>query len=141
MSKVPPNWQCTTSGEICEYITSGSRDWKSYYSDRGALFIRTQDISQDHLDLEGVAHVALPDKVEGKRSLIQGGDLLIAITGYTGRVGIVPDGVPEGYVSQSVGLMRLRDPRNAPYLYYFLQSEMHGRKFLKEVTYGIGRQS
>jgi type I restriction enzyme S subunit len=124
---------------MCEYITSGSRDWKSYYSDRGALFVRTQDISQDHLDLQGVACVELPAKVEGKRSLIKAGDILIAITGYTGRVGLVPDRIPEGYVSQSVGLMRLKDPRNAPYLYYFLQSEAHGRKFLKEVTYGIGR--
>jgi type I restriction enzyme, S subunit len=139
MSIHSAGWQDMTTGELCEYITSGSRDWKSYYSNKGSLFVRTQDISHDYLDLEGVAHVSLPEKVEGKRSLLKPGDLLIAITGYTGRVALVPEEIPEGYVSQSVGLMRLKDPRNAPYLHYYLQSEAHGRKYVKKVTYGIGR--
>jgi type I restriction enzyme S subunit len=125
---------------MCEYITSGSRDWKSYYSERGPLFVRTQDINQDRLDLSNVAHVDLPTKVEGKRSRIQPGDLLVTITGANvGKVALVPDEIPEAYVSQSVGLMRLKDRRNGPYLHYYLQSDKTGRKQLLNLVYGIGR--
>jgi type I restriction enzyme, S subunit len=140
MSQHPKNWQSTTSGEICEYITSGSRDWKSFYSDHGPLFVRTQDINQDRLDLSGVAHVDLPAKVEGKRSRIQSGDLLVTITGANvGKVALVPDEIPEAYVSQSVGLMRLKDKRHGPYLHYYLQSDQTGRKQVLNLVYGIGR--
>ena len=140
MSQLPKDWQSTTSGEMCEYITSGSRDWKSYYSERGPLFVRTQDINQDCLNLSNVAHVDLPANVEGKRSRIQPGDLLVTITGANvGKVALVPDEIPEAYVSQSVGLMRLKDRRNGPYLHYYLQSDKTGRKQLLNLVYGIGR--
>lgn len=140
MSRLLNNWQSTTSGELCEYITSGSRDWKSFYSDQGPLFIRTQDINQDRLDLSKVAHVELPAKVEGKRSRIQSGDLLVTITGANvGKVALVPDEIPEAYVSQSVGLMRLKDKRHGRYLHYYLQSDQTGRKQILNLVYGIGR--
>lgn len=140
MSELHNGWSATSSGEICEYITSGSRDWKSYYSDQGPLFIRTQDINQDCLNLSEVAHVTLPEKVEGKRSRIQPGDLLVTITGANvGKVALVPADIPEAYVSQSVGLMRLKDKRNASYLHYYLQSDRTGRKQVLDMVYGIGR--
>ena len=103
-------WGETTLGELAEYITSGSRDWSRYYADSGAIFIRTQDINQNRLSLKEVAFVKLPEKVEGKRSLIRKGDLLITITGANvGKVAVVEGEVPEAYVSQSVCLVRLKD--------------------------------
>ena len=93
MKALLETWQATTSGDLCEYITSGSRDWRSYYSDRGPLFIRTQNINQDKLDLSEIAHVDLPQNIEGKRSLVKAGDLLITITGANvGKVALVPEG-------------------------------------------------
>jgi type I restriction enzyme S subunit len=106
----------------------------------GAVFIRTQDINKDRLDLTDVARVALPEKVEGKRSRVEPGDLLVTITGANvGKVAVVPEDIPEAYVSQSVGLMRLKDKRWAPYLHYYLQSDYTGRKHLTNLVYGIGR--
>jgi type I restriction enzyme, S subunit len=129
MTAIPAGWQSITSGELCESITSGSRGWKSFYSDDGVLFIRTQDINQDRLDLSEAARVSLPEKVEGKRSLLQAGDILVTITGANvGRVAIVPEGIPEASVSQSVELMRLKEKRLGPFLHCYLQSEQTGRK-------------
>jgi type I restriction enzyme, S subunit len=134
------SFEPTTTRALCEYITSGSRDWKSFYSDTGALFIRTQDINKDRLDLNNAAYVSLPEKIEGKRSRLKAGDLLVTITGANvGKVALVPHGIPEAYVSQSVGLMRLKDPRNGPYLHYYLQGEKAGRKHLLGLVYGMGR--
>jgi type I restriction enzyme S subunit len=140
VSEVLLSWKHTTSGELCQYITSGSRDWKKYYSDEGALFIRTEDINTDKLDLSDAARVALPKNVEGKRSRLEPGDLLMTITGANvGKVAIVPDDIPEAYVSQSVGLMRLRDKRFGKYIYYYLQGERSGRQYVMKMVYGMGR--
>lgn len=140
MSELPQGWVETTSNEVCEYITSGSRDWKKYYSDEGAIFIRTQDINKDVLNFSNVAYVKLPEKVEGKRSRVEPGDLLVTITGANvGKIAVVSDPVPEAYVSQSVGLMRLKDKRIAKFLHYYLQSEEVGRKHLLNMVYGMGR--
>lgn len=140
MSETPDGWVETTSNEVCEYITSGSRDWKKYYSDEGAIFIRTQDINKDVLNFSNVAYVKLPEKVEGKRSRVEPGDILVTITGANvGKVAVVPDPVPEAYVSQSVGLMRLKDKSIAKFLHYYLQSEEVGRKHVLDMVYGMGR--
>ncbi len=140
LKELPRGWVSTISGELCAYITSGSRDWKQFYSSSGALFIRTQDINTDKLILEDVAYVSLPDDVEGKRSLVEPYDLLVTITGANvGKVAAVPEGIPEAYVSQSVGLLKLKDKQLAKFFHYYLQAEEAGRGQLNRMVYGVGR--
>jgi type I restriction enzyme S subunit len=92
---IPSKWIWLRNEVLLKYVTSGSRDWKKYYSNAGSIFIRTQDIKTNALDLEGSAFVKLPDKVEGKRSLVQSGDLLMTITGANvGRVAVSPENIP-----------------------------------------------
>lgn len=47
--------------------------------------------------------------------------------------------MPEAYVSQSVGLMRLWDSTLAPFLHYYLRCPNTGRRHVHEMVYGIGR--
>lgn len=130
----------TTLGELSEYITSGSRDWSKYYADSGAMFIRTQDINQNRLSLDGIAYVKLPAKVEGKRSLVRRGDLLITITGANvGKVAVVENDLPEAYVSQSVCLVRLKDPSLAKFLQLQLIARRGDKSALEAMAYGLGR--
>lgn len=137
---VPSGWLETSLGELAEYVTSGSRDWKKYYADEGALFIRTQDIKTNSLVLDNVPTVSLPEKVEGKRTLIQVGDVLITITGNVGRVAVVEHDIGEAYVSQSVALVRLKDPTLAKYIQLQLLTKHAGKTHLESVSYGLGRQ-
>jgi len=130
----------TTLGALAEYITSGSRDWSKYYAEFGAVFIRTQDINQNRLSLEDVAYVQLPAKVEGKRSLVRKGDLLITITGANvGKVAVVEQEPPEAYVSQSVCLVRLKDPSLAKFLQLQLIARRGEKSALEAMAYGLGR--
>jgi restriction endonuclease S subunit len=130
----------TTLGALSEYITSGSRDWSKYYADAGALFIRTQDINQNRLSLSEVAHVQLPPKVEGKRSLVRKGDLLITITGANvGKAAVVEQELPEAYVSQSVALVRLKDPSFAKFVQLQLIAKSGDKSALEAMAYGLGR--
>ena len=72
-------------GQLSILITSGSRSWKSFYAQTGALFIRSQNIRPGVLNLKDKAYVALPSKTEGSRTAIKFNDILLTITG--GNIG------------------------------------------------------
>ncbi|MBC8017108.1 MAG: restriction endonuclease subunit S [Verrucomicrobia bacterium] len=134
------NFTTSMLGDISEYITSGSRDWSKYYSDTGALFVRTQDINKNRLDTSSSARVALPDKVEGKRTRLKKGDLLVTITGANvGKCAVVDWDIEEAYVSQSVALIRLKCPDSAKFIYHQLTCKDGDQTYLEKAAYGLGR--
>lgn len=136
----PKEWIWMRNESLLKYVTSGSRDWKKYYSNRGSVFIRTQDIKTNFLELTDAAYVNLPHKVEGKRSLVEPGDILMTITGANvGKVAVIPENIPEAYVSQSVALMKLLDNRLSKYLWYYFQSRTYGEGLVGGLVYGVGR--
>ena len=134
---LPPGWQWRTLAELSEYITSGSRGWKSYMTNAGDSFIRSQDIRQDALIFENPAYVTLPKKAEGKRTLVQAGDLLLTITGgNVGKCALVPTLPQDAYVSQHVALIRLREPWLAELVHFWMINAFGGREFLSKYIYG-----
>jgi type I restriction enzyme, S subunit len=140
LPEVPEGWLWVSSRMLFLYVTSGSRDWKKYYSNTGALFIRTQDINKNKLVLDNVAYVNLPDKVEGKRSLLKRNDILIIITGANvGKVALVDRELSEAYVSQSVALARLAIPEIAKFIHMALIADGFGKTQLERMAYGMGR--
>lgn len=140
LPSIPKGWKWIRNNDILYYVTSGSRDWKKYYSDTGAYFIRTQDIKTNKLEIENAAYVNLPENVEGKRSLVQKGDLLMTITGANvGKVAYINDNLPESYVSQSVALMKPVNPKITPYLHLYFQTDVYGSKMISGLVYGVGR--
>ncbi|MGH1450922.1 MAG: restriction endonuclease subunit S [Pseudomonadaceae bacterium] len=127
-------------GDMLSFLTSGSRGWAEYYSSKGDIFIRAQNLNQDNLDLTNVAYVALPEKSEGKRTKVQVGDVLITITGANvTKTGFVKHDLGGAYVSQHVALCRPRPELNTEFLYWFLIAEVAGRRQLNEFAYGAGK--
>nr|WP_299205885.1 restriction endonuclease subunit S [uncultured Brumimicrobium sp.] len=140
LPEIPKDWKWIRNNDLLYYVTSGSRDWKKYYSETGAYFIRTQDIKTNKLQIENAAFVNLPENVEGKRSLVQKGDLLMTITGANvGKVAYIKENIPESYVSQSVALMKPINPRVTPFLHIYFQSDVYGAKMINGLVYGVGR--
>ncbi|MGR5543967.1 restriction endonuclease subunit S [Vibrio sp. PNB22_2_2] len=140
MINIPKSWELCKLDELLEYVTSGSRDWSKYYSEKGANFIRTQDINKNKLSLDKVAKVALPEKVEGKRTLVHKGDILVTITGANvGKCAYVNEQIEESYVSQSVALVRPMDKRMSRFLQRQLISGSGDRTQLQKAAYGMGR--
>jgi type I restriction enzyme, S subunit len=139
-NSIPESWCWTKLGELSLSITSGSRGWAKYYSTKGAIFIRSQDIKTDSLDLNNVAHVSLPNKAEGKRTKVTKGDLLITITGANvAKAACIDRDIDEAYVSQHVGLIRLKNPKMANFIHLCMISSNHGRKQLLDSAYGVGK--
>lgn len=103
-------------GSLCEQVTSGSRGWASFYSDKGALFLRIGNLTRENPNLrfDDVVRVQVPAGGEGARTRLQEGDLLISITADLGIIGSVPPGLGDAYVSQHIALARLSDPAANP---------------------------
>jgi type I restriction enzyme S subunit len=140
LPKIPSTWIWVRNNDLLYYVTSGSRDWKKYYSKNGANFIRTQDIKTNVLVFDNMACVKLPENVEGKRSLVQKGDLLMTITGANvGKIAHVNEEISESYVSQSVALMKPIDVSISSYLHIYFQSNVFGGKMINDSVYGVGR--
>ncbi len=102
-------WSETSLGKISSFITSGSRDWAQYYSDRGDKFIRMTNLVRDGitLNLSDLKFVRLPENFnEGKRTALQHHDILISITAELGKLGWVPDDLGTAYINQHTALVR-----------------------------------
>jgi len=136
-ASLPDGWQWKTLADLSEYITSGSRGWRTYMSNVGDAFIRSQDIKNDALIFETPAFVSLPEKAEGKRTLVRQGDLLITITGgNVGKCAIVPALEQNAYVSQHVALIRLRNVWLTDFIHFWMINSFGGRRFLSRYIYG-----
>lgn len=134
---LPKEWEWKTLETIAEYITSGSRGWKSYMTSTGDAFIRSQDIKHDALVFENPAYVTLPERTEGKRTLVRRGDLLLTITGgNVGKCAVVPAMDGNAYVSQHVALIRLNEPWLSEYVHFWMINTFGGRGFLARYIYG-----
>lgn len=134
---LPLRWEWKTLTDLSEYITSGSRGWKTYMTNAGDSFIRSQDIRQDALIFDSPAFVTLPEQVEGKRTLVLPGDLLLTITGgNVGRCAVVPELPNKAYVSQHVALIRLHEPGLSEFIHFWMINAFGGRAFLARYIYG-----
>ncbi|MFD0725811.1 restriction endonuclease subunit S [Lysobacter brunescens] len=137
---LPEGWVWASVDQLVEFITSGSRGWAEHYSKRGAIFIRSQNINRDWLDLSDVAHVDPPRNTEGARTRVQKGDLLLTITGANvGKSAVVEVELEEAYVSQHVALIRPVVLEHSNYLHLFLTCKAGGRGQLDKAAYGAGK--
>ena len=92
-----------TIGDYCA-VKSGFAFKSAWWQDEGTKVIRIGDIEQGCLNLETCAHVAT-DKIEvAKDFIVQGGDLVIAMTGATiGKFSMIPKTQEPILVNQRVG--------------------------------------
>jgi type I restriction enzyme S subunit len=119
------------------FLTSGSRGWAEFYTDRGAIFIRSLDVRMNELNTNEVAYVAPPCSAESRRTKVEAGDVLLTITGSCiGRVCEVPSGLGEAYISQHVSLIRLESSLNPTFLSFFLSLPFGGQLQISKMQYG-----
>jgi type I restriction enzyme S subunit len=135
---IPENWVWCRLGDICDLITSGSRNWNQYYSDKGDLFIRSQNIKNSILNLENRAFVQLPNSAEGQRTKVLLNDILITITGAGVSNCAIVNTVDweNAYVSQHVALIRLIVANISAWCHHCIISESIGKSQFKDLIYG-----
>ncbi len=133
----PAQWALCTYRSLTSLVTSGSRGWKDFYADSGAIFIRTQNIKTDRLVLNDVAFVNLPKSTEGMRSQVLKDDILITITGANvTKAARIESQIPEAYISQHIALTRPRWPAMSRWLHLCFISRGSARGTLEQLAYG-----
>ena len=135
---VPEDWEVKALGDLKPFVTSGSRGWAAFYSDRGSLFVRITNMLRDsiYLDLENQQFVNLPvESSEGTRTQLQVHDVLISITADIGIVSYVDQHVPApAYINQHIALVRFDQTKTcSKFVSYFLASE-EPQKFFRAST-------
>ena len=126
LGEVPAHWERCRLRNVVSEVTTGSRGWSSYASDKGPLFIRVANLSRGSLQLRfnDVVRLNLPNTSEVTRTRVEAGDLLVSVTAYIGSVGVVPEEFEEAYVSQHVARCQ---PRPGPvFSMAWLRSPLHG---------------
>lgn len=136
----PQNWEWVRLFDLSKEITSGSRGWAEFYSAQGSKFIRAQNIRFGKLDLKEIAYVELPESVEGKRTSVEKGDLLLVITGAgVTNPALLDQELGETFVSQHVGLVKVVNPEISNWILFCLMAESACRGELLDKAYGAGR--
>ena len=135
---IPVDWEVKQIRDMTPFVTSGSRGWAAFYSDRGAPFIRITNLSRDciYLDLEDLRFVNLVrNESEATRTQLQDGDVLISITADIGIIGYVSVNVPKpAYINQHIALVRFDPDQTDPkFVSYFLASE-NPQKLFRALT-------
>lgn len=114
-----------TIGDYCA-VKSGFAFKSAWWQEEGTKVIRIGDIEQGCLNLETCAHIA-NDKIEiAKDFIVQGGDLVIAMTGTTiGKFSMIPKTQEPILVNQRVGKFFLSDNpiEKVPFIYCTLKQE------------------
>ena len=131
---IPEEWDVVQLGDLKPFVTSGSRGWASFYSERGSLFVRITNLSREsiYLDLADSKYVKLPPEAsEGVRTQLNEHDVLISITADIGMVGYVDASVPTpSYINQHIALVRFDPSRTSgKFVSYFLASEKPQKLF------------
>ena len=131
---IPEDWEVRRIGELKPFITSGSRGWAEFYSDRGAPFIRITNLVRTSifLDLKDLRLVNLPkDASEGTRTQLHDDDVLISITADIGIISYVSPDVPKpAYINQHIALVRFDASIISPkFVAYFLASDKPQKLF------------
>lgn len=138
---IPDDWSVCELGDLAPYVTSGSRGWAEYYSDRGDLFVRITNLSRStiYIDQADLKFVQIPDgDSDGQRTALIDGDLLISITADIGIIGYVDSSLSKpAYINQHIALVRFKDPEvDSKYLSYFLAGEVTQRLFQRSTDQG-----
>lgn len=115
-------WKIKTIGDMIDFLTSGSRGWAKYYSDKGDLFLRIQNVGYNKLRLDDLCFIDTPNTAEAKRTKVIPGDIIMSITADLGRTAVIPENFPAAFINQHLAILRLSKDYNPNYVSAFIAS-------------------
>lgn len=135
-------WERKKLGEVAEKINSGKTPLggESVYTEKGILFIRSQNVNDDKLSFENSTFISQEINNAMKNSVVLPNDILLNITGASlGRSCVVPDNFSIGNVNQHVCIIRI-DKNNDPRFIQPILSSAKGQNIFLSLQTGSGRE-
>ncbi len=135
---IPEDWEVSTLEELSSFITKGSTPTTYGYKweTDGVLFLRSECVSGNGLDLTQSMFISHGAHAVSRRSEVENGDLLMTITGNVGRVIRLKISSGPANINQHIARIRIISPRAyAGFIFYFL-SQPRIRKHYESITTG-----
>lgn len=113
LGTVPACWEVTTLGEVCDHITKGATPttyghaWAEE-ADGGLPFLRSECVGDGGFIPSGLAWITPEAHASLSRAHVVGGDILMTITGYVGRVCRLLQDFGEASINQHIARIRVR---------------------------------
>jgi type I restriction enzyme, S subunit len=139
---LPSRWEVRRMGWLARKLGAGSTPLggKSVYQSDGVPFLRSQNVYNDALRLDGVALISRATHERMSGTHVQQNDILLNITGASiGRCALVPTTFVEGNVSQHVAIIRLFLPAIRQFIHLSLTSPFF-QKVIDDVQVGVSRE-
>ncbi len=129
-------WEQRKLGEMSTFITKGATPTTYGFAwvESGIPFFRNDSIKDNRFVYGEYSYISADAHAAIERSEIHGDDILIAITGDIGKVGIVPQDIEKANINQHMA--RVRVVKNAlPYfVYQYLSTEEKQTEYQKIKT-------
>jgi len=139
---LPAGWEWVRLNALLQKIGAGSTPLggKAVYAPTGVKFLRSQNVWNDGLRLEGVAFIKPETHARMASTTVFPNDLLFNITGASiGRCAVVPRDFDEANVSQHVTIVRAVLPALNAFLHKVLVSR-HVQQTVMDVQVGVSRE-
>lgn len=125
-------------GEHAELITKGaSPRWQGFeylYDDSQLLFITSENVRENFLDVTEPKYLSLEFNKIQKRSILKNGDVLFNLVGASiGRAAVFNLSRLTN-INQAVAIIRLKDSLNNKYLSFYLNSAIAKHKYLEKIV-------
>ena len=134
----PEDWKGIKLDDVSNFITKGSTPttyghaWQSF----GILFLRSECVTGRGLDLRQSKFISAEANRDLARSVIQGGDLLITITGNVGRVVMLPEDFQGGNINQHIARIRINSSDYLPEFIFHQLGRPESLRFFERIVTG-----
>lgn len=142
-------WEVKKLGEICSLICNGNtpKGGSEVYVDNGILFLRSQNVWRNRLDLDDVAFIDEATHKSLKKSALNHNDLLITKTGRVntensslGRTALFEGEDRSANINGHVYLVRLKEGMVHKYVLYILISNSYRELIRRTCVGGIDKR-
>ena len=140
--EIPESWKWCRLKTLTMKIGAGSTPTggRAVYIDNGIKFIRSQNVYNDGLRLDGIAFIPATTNQKKSGSIVHPMDILLNITGASiGRCALVPDNFDIGNVNQHVMIIRCVTLNLRHWLHTVLISE-YIQTLIMNVQVGVSRE-
>ncbi|MBV9792123.1 MAG: restriction endonuclease subunit S [Chloroflexi bacterium] len=135
---IPEDWMLTNLERVSAFITKGSTPttYGFQWVQDGVLFLRSECVSENGLDLSHSMFISQKAHALLNRSELRSGDILITITGNVGRVVYLNNEFSFANMNQHIARVRIIDESvSTKFVYYFL-TQNSVRKAFNAITTG-----
>jgi type I restriction enzyme S subunit len=138
LGEIPEEWECRPIRSFSAFVTKGATPttYGFGWENDGVLFLRSECVSDDGLDLAQSMFISASAHVALIRGEVRSGDILMTITGNVGRVVRLKADFGLANINQHIARIRVIDSDVLPNFVYHWLSQPGVRAYYTSITTG-----